>query len=297
VQERVSAFIVGAQKAGTTSLYDWIGQHPDVYAPQEFKDYHFFSNEALYCKGSAYFERLYKGSSKLKIHGAVNYLYFAERSAERILQYNSDAKIIICLREPSSRAISAYSYFVRTMREHRSFSEALRRELAGEISNYKERANNTYIGHGYYSRQIDCYLEYFKPEQIHIMFFEDLSHEKRQIDTMRFLCRFLGISDQFTFDYIHLNSSAAPKSRLLNFILRKSGLTKIAKVVFPVGTRKRIAKLVDQSNISDRKLDVVITSGDLKIMNDCFRNEVEELSKFTKFDFVNRWKRARRDPK
>jgi len=43
----INAFLIGAQKAGTTSLYEWLGQHPDVYAPEELKDYHFFTNPKL----------------------------------------------------------------------------------------------------------------------------------------------------------------------------------------------------------------------------------------------------------
>ena len=44
----INTFLIGAQKAGTTSLYDWLSQHPEVSAPSAIKDYHFFTNEKLF---------------------------------------------------------------------------------------------------------------------------------------------------------------------------------------------------------------------------------------------------------
>ncbi len=43
MNSRINTFIVGAQKAGTTSIYDWLGQHPEIEASPEIKDYHFFN--------------------------------------------------------------------------------------------------------------------------------------------------------------------------------------------------------------------------------------------------------------
>ena len=48
---KINTFLIGAQKAGTTSLYDWIGQHPEVHAPDAIKDYHYFTNESYFKKG------------------------------------------------------------------------------------------------------------------------------------------------------------------------------------------------------------------------------------------------------
>src|SRR5690554_2130252 len=113
MREKINVFLVGAQKAGTTSLYEWLGQHPDIEAPQEIKDYHFFTNEALFDKGVPQLERFYSADKPVRVHSAVNYLYFYKEAAARIYEYNKEAKIIICLREPVARAISAYKYCVK----------------------------------------------------------------------------------------------------------------------------------------------------------------------------------------
>ena len=64
---KIDVFIIGAQKAGTTSVYDWLGQHPQIEAPQHIKDYHFFTDKALFKKGIKHLEKQYKFNNKLKI--------------------------------------------------------------------------------------------------------------------------------------------------------------------------------------------------------------------------------------
>lgn len=123
----INAFIVGAQKAGTTSLYDWLSQHPDVSAPLEMKDFHYFTEH--FGENIDTLHKHYKESKSVKLHCAVNYLFFSETVATKLKNYNPNSKIIICLRNPIDRAISAYKYFRKTCRESYSLYDALNREL------------------------------------------------------------------------------------------------------------------------------------------------------------------------
>lgn len=286
---QVNVFLLGAQKAGTTSVYDWIGQHPDVDAPQEIKDHHFFSDDRIYPKGHKYLERFYKSSCAIRVHGAVNYLYFAERASERIYRYNSDSRLVICLREPRARAISAYKYFVRTQRESRSFEEALGMELRGGLTSYEELANNTYIEHGLYQEQIVAYLKYFERPKIHFMFFEDLADSSRQQETMRALCRFLGVDENVDFAFSHRNASMMPKSKAINYIIRRSGFGRLVKFVLPFGLRKRLGKRIEQWNLSDEPILADISASSVAILEGCFVGHAEKLSSLLDIPVGEKW--------
>ena len=290
MKNKINTFIIGAQKAGTTSLYDWLDQHLDVQDPNEIKDYHFFTREPLYKKGINHLESFYSNQSKIQLHGAVNYMYFSEVAAERIYDYNPQAKIIICLRDPIKRAISAYQYFIRTLREKNSFEKALRLELDRKLKTEKEFANNTYIGHGDYVEQINTYLKYFKREQFHFVFFEELIDSTKQKSVLIDICDFLNIENNFQFQFTHLNASGQPKSKTLNYIIRKSGLSKTAKYFLPFNTRKKLGKKIEQNNISTKKLEVEIRLEDIELLSSIYKNQIINLSELLNKDLTTLWK-------
>ncbi len=75
-----NTIIIGAQKAGTSSLYDWISQHPEVYGDPSVKDYPFFSLEDNFSQGLETFSKMFnpKEEKKVILHGSVSYIYFSE---------------------------------------------------------------------------------------------------------------------------------------------------------------------------------------------------------------------------
>lgn len=293
----VNTFLIGAQKAGTTSLYDWLGQHPDIFAPEELKDFHCFTNPKLFNKGIKYLERFYESNQKVKLHSAVNYLYFSDVAAQRLHEYNQKAKIIICLRNPVDRAISAYRYFTRTLEEKFTFEEAINREENEKLHTYTELANHSYIAHGKYLKQIQTFLRYFPAKQIHFVFFEELTDKKLQGEVMKGILMFLELNPNFSFRYRHLNFSGQPKSKLLNLIIKKSGISKIIKVFLPFWFRKKIAKQIEQKNISSRQINVEVPAAiKERIHQICFQ-DIEELSLITGRDLYNLWPRIMTDKK
>ncbi|MDC0362097.1 sulfotransferase [Halioglobus sp.] len=287
---RINTFLIGAQKAGTTSLYDWLSQHPQVSAPGELKDYHFFSKDSFFNQGPDAIDKYYKSRSSIRLHGAVNYLYFDNIVAERIFSYNPEAKIVICLREPVDRAVSAYKYFVRTQREFQSFGEAIRRELAAELTSYQELANQTYIGHGRYSDQISTYIEYFGRTRVHVLFYEEIIDGSLRGESMDGLCDFIGI-DSFDFSFTRLNASTLPRSPALNKILRGVMKPAILKRLMPLTTRKKIGKTLEKLNSSDDRIDVPIDEVSVCLLRAELCGQSHELSRLlgVDVDMVNGW--------
>ena len=151
-EQKANLFIVGAMKAGTTSFMEALAQHPDIYV-SPVKEPHYFVNELpklLYepsrffnleayfkndfpkplhianLKNKEHYEQLFSLSNQEKYlaEGSTMYLH-APESAQKIQQYNPEAKIIILTREPVSRAYSHYKMLTGLSRETRSFQEVV----------------------------------------------------------------------------------------------------------------------------------------------------------------------------
>lgn len=216
-------FIVGAAKAGTTSLADYLSQHPAVYM-SPVKEPHFFAKDIrldelrpLLKKRLKQNEvkRVLESGGKEKIHRAYitdpatyaalfqfakpgqlkgeaspSYLY-SELAAKEIHHSNPSAKIIILLREPVSRAFSHYQMDLRIGYTKGSFEEALREDAAHKGKSWGSRSH--YLELGLYSAQVKRYLDIFPKEQILILLYDDL-----QADAAGILSRtlhFLGLAD------------------------------------------------------------------------------------------------------
>ena len=112
---KVNTFIVGAPKAGTTSLHFYLQQHPDV-CMSEIKEPNYFTAQEvvkLYYDVSPvnsedwYHSIFTKPTRKVIGEGSVSYLFYPE-VAQKIYNYNPEARILIILRNPVQRAFSHY---------------------------------------------------------------------------------------------------------------------------------------------------------------------------------------------
>ena len=179
--------IVGAQKAGTTALFSILKEHSQLKSSFK-KELHFFDNEeknseknyGLYHRD---FPLPYKvASNNLLYEATPSYLYH-EKAAERIYKFNPEMKIIISLRNPTYRALSAwnmYHHFGENNEKYshlydaRSFKEAIESEL--QIIDSVTRLNDkiSYVKRGIYYPQVKKYLEVFPKENILILEHDEL---------------------------------------------------------------------------------------------------------------------------
>lgn len=285
--KKIEVFIIGAQKAGTTSLYAWLGQHPEISAPIELKDYHFVTHEEKFEKGWAYLESFYH-SEKLKVHAAVNYMYYSKMAAERIYQYNPDAKIVICLRNPVERAISAFKYCIRNLSENETnFANAIERELEGNLI-AEEEGDLAYLKHGNYVEQINDYLKYYPKENIHYLLFEDVIKDQSTKE-LNGLFDFFSISKNVEIDFTHQNKSGKVKSGFLNYVLRKDYPLKGVRKLIPFKYRKRWGSLMRENNISTEEIDVSITNKDKQRLIDYYKEMIVEMESIINRKLGNKW--------
>jgi len=193
-----NALLIGAQKCGTTSYFDWIAQHPEVYTDQRVKDQPFFWHDAAYNRGDVFFEEFFKTDKEYDIilSGNVNDIYF-ESVPRRIALLDSDVKLILCVRNPIDRAYSAYLYAVQRGLEKRTFDEAVIDEYNGyEYKSFSDKIQKDYLKHGLYWEQIQRYLECFNQDQIHIVLFDDIKYNPEKC--IKSTYAFLGIDSDFS---------------------------------------------------------------------------------------------------
>lgn len=187
--------IIGAQKAGTTSLYRYLAKHPDIKPNFVVKELSFF--DEYYNRGLPWYQSHFpfKRQSKQYFEGTTHYL-FNPLAPERIKQILPDIKVIALLRNPIDRAYSSYKHQVRAERESLSFEEAIEAE-ASRLNGEKERLltdpdyisynhnHFSYLERGKYSDQINNWLAHFPKEQMLILssdeFFQDTEHSLNQV--------------------------------------------------------------------------------------------------------------------
>src|ERR671929_75877 len=142
-------FIIGAMKSGTTALYYYLEQHPEVYM-SPVKEPNFFCSQEQKNGADAVtdiraYERLFRGVLGETAVGEASHCYLYEpRAAAAIRRCVPEAKLLAILRNPIDRAFSHFLHMVRTGSEPLSdFAQALREEGAGS---YKERTFQDYVG-------------------------------------------------------------------------------------------------------------------------------------------------------
>lgn len=201
--------IVGAQKCGTTSLYHYLAQHPQV-VPSKTKEIHYF--DLNYDKGDDWYHDFFPArrtrllqmmKNKKMITGEASpYYIFHPLAIKRIYDYNRKIKIIVLLRNPVERTWSHFRFAKQCEQEQLCFSEALRCEdgrIVGEeekmLHNEEYQSLNyqhcSYRKRSEYYDQIKRLLEYFNHNNILILKSEDLFSDPQNI--MDEVCGFLRI--------------------------------------------------------------------------------------------------------
>src|SRR6056297_562433 len=99
---------IGAQKAGTSSIFHFLKEHPEICTSSK-KEIHFFDKEYNYLKGIKFYRKFFNNCSSKNIKGEFTPRYiYHPKVAQRIKKYFPDVKLIVSLRNPIERAISHY---------------------------------------------------------------------------------------------------------------------------------------------------------------------------------------------
>lgn len=194
-------YIIGAQKSGTSSLYDCLCHHPGIIHRLQ-KEIHFFNNPTNRQRGLAFYQahfssRSYRGqlSGKLgyrPLEGEATPFMVHPWIPKWVFQVTPKAKLIMIVRNPIDRALSHYYHNKRRNREVLSFEDAvgmeeqrINQDWDQLLKDPNHPAQNflsfSYKKRGLYFEQLERWLQYFPREQIHIVSFDHFIQDQAKV--------------------------------------------------------------------------------------------------------------------
>jgi hypothetical protein len=230
-------FVVGAPRAGTTSLWHYLDGHPEIWmAP--VKEPQFFSG--LWYDEDSYL-RLFAPGAGFELRGEASPSYLGDAGvADAIRRVSPEARIVIMLREPLERTYSTYWHDVRHGVEDRPFLTAVRAELATPRPDGRP---SRYVGRSFYADGVSEYLHAF-PGRAHVILFEEFARNTRR--EVRKVFEFLGVdasvASQLESD-VH-NPFALPRSRVAAFAYHSRRIRAAKRAFLPRALYPLVERLV-----------------------------------------------------
>ena len=246
--------IAGATRSGTTSLYHYLIQHPEISFPK-LKEPRYFSSydlklpqkgpgditvdDKLITSFEEYNDLYFQINNKLVGDASSEYLYHHTSSVPKIKEKLGDIPIIFILRNPIERAYSAYNNLVRDGRETLNFRQALNAE--------KDRVDNRYDMMWHYTAvskyhaSIKHFLKEFK--NVKIIIFEEFISNKESI--LRDIFLFLGVQNIPIDTSVVYSKSGKPKSKFIAYVLGRNNSigSYIRNFLFKVFKREFLEKI------------------------------------------------------
>jgi hypothetical protein len=225
--------IIGAAKSGTTALYRYLEQHPQVFmSPHKEPKFFAYENAVMDYRGPGdderrnrftvttldAYTRLFDGVTAQHLaigEASTSYLALAQQAAPRIRHHLPGVKLIAMLRHPVDRAYSGYMMAVRDGRESLSFEDALAQEESRIAQHWSW---GRYLTVSEYPRQLRTYLDLFPREQLRIYLYDDYRADARKL--IADLFAFIGVDWAFDPDLSREhNVSGAPRNAALHRLL------------------------------------------------------------------------------
>lgn len=276
-----SFFIIGAQKSGTTWLWDMLNQHPGTSLAD--KEIHYFGSSELYAKGDDWYYNHFEDVNPGKVTGEASTTYFYDRvpyfyNESRHIEFDDslppipellarnfpEAKYILSLRDPVRRAISAYTHWMKKGR----LSPTL-----GLKKTATEYPKLRIIEFGLYAKYLAAWQKHIPAERFRILLFED-QIIKNYEQTLR-----------DTYTYLELDRNFKPqhptKSRHRSWGWTRIVFNYYGKKFFRNIGESRAGKLLDRYNFLE---NFAVTTEDIEFLRSIYLPEKEQISNLTGLD-------------
>jgi len=265
-------FIVGAPRAGTTTLYEFLRRTPKVFMSSVKEPSYFSVSVNPNLKASKvirdknqYLKLFKKVKDEIAIGEATPDYLWDPKSAKLIHEVIPNARIIIMLRDPVERAFSHYLLLLSIGSEKVSLQEAIKKALKAK-PDYSGRI----IECSYYYEQVKRYLEIFGAEQVKVIIFEEFIQEVR--NNVKEVLEFLAVTSEPPKIVEAQNVFTMPRSNLVNRAVSNSSLNRIRKKIFPRGLNPTLRKV-----FTKRTTKPQLSLNDKKILEDIYRKDVLKL--------------------
>lgn len=294
--------VVGSTKSGTTSLYYYLKQHPEIYLNEKIKETNFFIEpKDILGNGPRYFGKDSFGTSiqkyselfsdvdieNQKAIGEIctTYLHFSDYAIPNIKKYLKNPKIIIILRNPVERAFSHYMHNVRDGDENLSFKAALEAEDQRKKKNLWISFRYKELGNYYY--HVKNYFDNFT--NVKVLFYDNM---KKDINLfLEEIYNFLDVSNITVYTDDIYNFSGKPKNRIIHNILHDNKLifnimNKGLNIIIGKRNFERLTLFIDKKNLKRKSIEK-----DLKVyLESYYYEDVRKLSSLLNKDMIKEWK-------
>lgn len=297
-------FIVGAPKAGTTSLYHYLLQHPQIYM-SPIKEPNYFAPEVRPANAGPAFQkrvsrdicelqeylrrpvlsqrfggivsnwldylRLFEGAKGARAIGEASVFYlYSKMAARNIVARIPDSKILMILRNPADRAFAQYLHTVTNGLVRESFRTQI--EIALRQSYEHFGILRPFLELGLYFEQVKRFLRFFPAANVRIYFFED--YQKQPLEMLVDIFRFLDVDPTFApnLSQRHLEPRI-PKLVTLAYFLKRYGIWQRAAALSPLALRSLFRMVAFRDRRSLAMGDEV-----RKWLIDYYRDDVGQLS-------------------
>lgn len=303
--------IFGVQKAGTTSLYNYLCEHPQVYM-SPLKEPEFMGRDPV--KWSAQngptnglarktpggrkriltiqdYAALFDGvRDEIAIgEASPNYLFLHERAVPQIKNYVPDAKLVAMLRNPVERAYSDYLMHVRELVGNQ-------KPLAEQV---RSSAESSYtLLKGRYYKGIKHFVEAFGPEQVKIFLHDDLQRDSSLL--MQDLYTFIGVDNTFRPNtQIRRQKAQVPKNQSINQLLRtrnplRSAAGTVLRALMPEAQRQQLRSRLIAAN-SQGKEGLPLLDEDRLLLENYYREDILRLQDLLDTD-LSAWFKVTKAP-
>lgn len=282
-------FILGAGKSGTTSLYYYLKQHPQVFM-SSVKEPSFFCDVFQVVSNPIAYISLFRDASHEKAVGEASHVYMSYPGAARTLKaFFPNAKFIVVLRNPAERAYSLYKHmiyqgleWIGTFEKALAMEEVRIRDAAFRKTCPHYFYNYLYFRSGLYGEQLERYLEFFDKENFLFLLFDEL--KTNHIGLISKAYRFLGVDQGFIPEVeIHNQKPFDIRFPPLNYILttKLKPLEKMSTVLY---TKIKSISL----RLNACKKNAINENTRISLLNK-YKEDIKKLEKLSGMDVMKLW--------
>lgn len=282
---KLQSIIIGAGRSGTTSLVEYVKQHPNINF-STIKEVSYFSIDDHFNRGEKYLNAFFE-NKKGRTCTSDTYLLMDKNAPLRIKKYNPSIKLIVVIREPSQRTFSNFQYAINNgyIDEKTSFIESESLE-SNYLKNNDIVFQNNYCNFygSLYHKHLSYWLNYFNKEQLFICTTNELN--TKPVETLNKLFDFIGITKLDVTPLQIKNKASGVKLKGLNSFLidRNNWLRKLIRKPLQINL---IRKIIFKTSLVEKIKDInrtekkyrEMTPEEIEFCSCYFKNDLELLKK------------------
>ena len=298
-------YSIGGMRCGSTTIYNYLQQHPDIFIP-DVKEPYFFLKQLLQQKKQSnsltgwyadvserilakpyqsldHFLSLYESAKDEKYFADCSHYLHHPETAELIHQASPNAKFIMCLRDPTLRLYSEYTFNRKQGTITSSFKDFIDGELDGDRQSYIVPEGSR-LRKGFYSEGLVTFRRLFGNENVKVVIFDDLKQQPHRV--IKEIFSWLNVDSEFQLTDQHSQLSGIPRSKAISSAMQSNSIvTKLSRLLLPKVLRLKIRHWINLRLLKRVQID----SENEAFLRSLYLEEVEKLESLCDRDFSS-WK-------